>query len=208
MSPPGPVRPRPAPLRSRRAPLTPRSARRDDLLNSGFWAASAGECGERRGEGWWWERGRRPPGLTPLLSVARRSREGRAGRQRRAARPLRLLRAGPVQRLPRRPVPAGLAAAAAGGAGGERREGTGTGTGTMRGAPGWAGTETGVGEDRDRCPRPPLSPQVPRDRCSLFDPAFSAQEVAALGQLGLQVLPENEVSAAARLDNPPRDPCE
>ncbi|KFO88151.1 SRR1-like, partial [Buceros rhinoceros silvestris] len=28
--------------------------------------------------------------------------------------------------------------------------------------------------------------QVPRDRCSLFDPAFSAQEVAALGQLGLQ----------------------
>ncbi|NWR55564.1 SRR1L protein, partial [Bucorvus abyssinicus] len=33
---------------------------------------------------------------------------------------------------------------------------------------------------------------VPQGRCSLFDPAFSAQEVAALGQLGLQVLPENE----------------
>ncbi|XP_064321928.1 SRR1-like protein isoform X1 [Phalacrocorax carbo] len=33
---------------------------------------------------------------------------------------------------------------------------------------------------------------VPPGRCSLFDPAFSAQEAAALGQLGLRLLPENE----------------
>ncbi|XP_075372141.1 SRR1-like protein [Mycteria americana] len=33
---------------------------------------------------------------------------------------------------------------------------------------------------------------VPPGRCSLFDPAFSAQETAALGQLGLQLLPDNE----------------
>lgn len=66
--------------------------------------------------------------------------------------------------------------------------------------------ERGRDRDRDRCPprpRPLLSPQVPRGCCSLFDPAFSAQEVAALGQLGLHVLPENEVSGAARLHTPP-----
>ncbi|NWU95705.1 SRR1L protein, partial [Upupa epops] len=34
--------------------------------------------------------------------------------------------------------------------------------------------------------------RVPPDRCSLFDPAFSEQEVEALRQLGLQLLPENE----------------
>ncbi|KAF1527038.1 SRR1-like protein, partial [Eudyptes sclateri] len=33
---------------------------------------------------------------------------------------------------------------------------------------------------------------VPPGRCSLFDPAFSAQETAALGQLGLRLLPDNE----------------
>ncbi|XP_050762543.1 SRR1-like protein [Gymnogyps californianus] len=33
---------------------------------------------------------------------------------------------------------------------------------------------------------------VPPGRCSLFDPAFSAQEAAALGQLGLRLLPDNE----------------
>ncbi|NXF68481.1 SRR1L protein, partial [Ciccaba nigrolineata] len=37
-----------------------------------------------------------------------------------------------------------------------------------------------------------LSPQVPPGRCSLFDPAFSAREAAALGHLGLRLLPENE----------------
>lgn len=42
-------------------------------------------------------------------------------------------------------------------------------------------------------PPPPLSPQVPPDRCSLFDPVFSAQEAAALGELGLRLLPDNEV---------------
>ncbi|KAF1425192.1 SRR1-like protein, partial [Spheniscus magellanicus] len=34
--------------------------------------------------------------------------------------------------------------------------------------------------------------QLPPGRCSLFDPAFSAQETAALGQLGLRLLPDNE----------------
>lgn len=33
---------------------------------------------------------------------------------------------------------------------------------------------------------------VPPDRCSLFDPVFSAQEAAALGELGLRLLPDNE----------------
>uniref|UniRef100_A0A8D0KRJ1 SRR1 domain containing n=1 Tax=Strix occidentalis caurina TaxID=311401 RepID=A0A8D0KRJ1_STROC len=33
---------------------------------------------------------------------------------------------------------------------------------------------------------------VPPGRCSLFDPAFSAREAAALGHLGLRLLPENE----------------
>ncbi|XP_074777686.1 SRR1-like protein [Athene noctua] len=33
---------------------------------------------------------------------------------------------------------------------------------------------------------------VPPGRCSLFDPAFSAREAAALRQLGLRLLPENE----------------
>ncbi|XP_066835489.1 SRR1-like protein isoform X3 [Anser cygnoides] len=33
---------------------------------------------------------------------------------------------------------------------------------------------------------------VPPDRCSVFDPAFSELEVAALGELGLRLLPENE----------------
>ncbi|XP_068268481.1 SRR1-like protein isoform X3 [Nyctibius grandis] len=33
---------------------------------------------------------------------------------------------------------------------------------------------------------------VPPGRCSLFDPAFSAREVAALRQLGLRLLPDNE----------------
>lgn len=42
-------------------------------------------------------------------------------------------------------------------------------------------------------PPPPLSPQVPPDRCSLFDPVFSTQEAAALGELGLRLLPDNEV---------------
>uniref|UniRef100_A0A8B9D1K5 SRR1 domain containing n=1 Tax=Anser brachyrhynchus TaxID=132585 RepID=A0A8B9D1K5_9AVES len=39
------------------------------------------------------------------------------------------------------------------------------------------------------CPHPT---QVPPDRCSVFDPAFSELEVAALGELGLRLLPENE----------------
>ncbi|NXJ91416.1 SRR1L protein, partial [Corythaixoides concolor] len=34
--------------------------------------------------------------------------------------------------------------------------------------------------------------QVPPARCALFDPAFSAEEAAALGQLGLRLLPDNE----------------
>ncbi|NWS77979.1 SRR1L protein, partial [Crotophaga sulcirostris] len=34
--------------------------------------------------------------------------------------------------------------------------------------------------------------QVPPGQCALFDPVFSAQEVAVLGQLGLQLLPDNE----------------
>ncbi|KAF1508390.1 SRR1-like protein, partial [Eudyptula minor novaehollandiae] len=57
------------------------------------------------------------------------------------------------------------------------------------------GGRTGGGTGRRRPgprPRPPLSPQVPPGRCSLFDPAFSAQETAALGQLGLRLLPDNE----------------
>ncbi|NWU63965.1 SRR1L protein, partial [Pterocles burchelli] len=33
---------------------------------------------------------------------------------------------------------------------------------------------------------------VPPGQCSLFDPAFSPQEVAVLGQLGLRLLPDNE----------------
>ncbi|XP_040432472.1 SRR1-like protein [Cygnus olor] len=33
---------------------------------------------------------------------------------------------------------------------------------------------------------------VPPDRCSVFDPSFSELEVAALGELGLRLLPENE----------------
>ncbi|KAM6377598.1 SRR1-like protein [Pluvialis apricaria] len=33
---------------------------------------------------------------------------------------------------------------------------------------------------------------VPPGRCSVFDPAFSAQEAAALAQLGLRLLPDNE----------------
>ncbi|KAM6341237.1 SRR1-like protein isoform 2-T2 [Alca torda] len=35
---------------------------------------------------------------------------------------------------------------------------------------------------------------VPPGRCSVFDPAFSAQEAAALAELGLRLLPDNEVS--------------
>ncbi|NXT24084.1 SRR1L protein, partial [Syrrhaptes paradoxus] len=54
------------------------------------------------------------------------------------------------------------------------------------------GGEPGRGDCHDpRCP-PPFSPQVPPARCSLFDPAFSPQEVAVLGQLGLRLLPDNE----------------
>ncbi|XP_032054934.1 SRR1-like protein [Aythya fuligula] len=34
--------------------------------------------------------------------------------------------------------------------------------------------------------------EVPPDRCLVFDPAFSELEVAALGELGLRLLPENE----------------
>ncbi|NWH69592.1 SRR1L protein, partial [Piaya cayana] len=34
--------------------------------------------------------------------------------------------------------------------------------------------------------------QVPPGQCALFDPVFSAQEVAVLGQLGLQLLSDNE----------------
>nr|XP_009677193.1 PREDICTED: SRR1-like protein [Struthio camelus australis] len=34
--------------------------------------------------------------------------------------------------------------------------------------------------------------QVPRSQCFLFDPAFSEQELAVLGELGLRVLPDNE----------------
>ncbi|XP_064530929.1 SRR1-like protein [Pseudopipra pipra] len=34
--------------------------------------------------------------------------------------------------------------------------------------------------------------RVPPARCALFDPAFSAREAAALGALGLRLLPENE----------------
>ncbi|NXS60976.1 SRR1L protein, partial [Brachypteracias leptosomus] len=33
---------------------------------------------------------------------------------------------------------------------------------------------------------------VPPGRCSLFDPAFSGEEEAVLGELGLRLLPENE----------------
>ncbi|XP_068766977.1 SRR1-like protein isoform X2 [Struthio camelus] len=33
---------------------------------------------------------------------------------------------------------------------------------------------------------------VPRSQCFLFDPAFSEQELAVLGELGLRVLPDNE----------------
>ncbi|XP_074015586.1 SRR1-like protein [Numenius arquata] len=33
---------------------------------------------------------------------------------------------------------------------------------------------------------------VPPERCSVFDPAFSAQEAAALVELGLRLLPDNE----------------
>ncbi|NWS13416.1 SRR1L protein, partial [Pachyramphus minor] len=59
---------------------------------------------------------------------------------------------------------------------------------------------TGAGEHRGYPPgrpppTPPLSPSAPQvfsARCALFDPAFSAREAAALGALGLQLLPENE----------------
>lgn len=104
--------------------LTLRSPRRDDLLSSGFWAASAGACRGVPG-------GDHGPPPRPDASVrARRSRTGPAGRWRGTARPLRVLRAGPVQRLPRRPAPAGVPAAAAGGAAGERG-----GTGAEPGGP-------------------------------------------------------------------------
>lgn len=47
-----------------------------------------------------------------------------------------------------------------------------------------------------------MSPQVPPDRCLVFDPAFSELEVAALGELGLRLLPENEVRAAPTQPGP------
>lgn len=50
-----------------------------------------------------------------------------------------------------------------------------------------------------------MSPQVPPDRCLVFDPAFSELEVAALGELGLRLLPENEVRAAPSQPGP--GPC-
>ncbi|NXV20053.1 SRR1L protein, partial [Cepphus grylle] len=52
--------------------------------------------------------------------------------------------------------------------------------------------EWGTGGERAPTPRLPLSPQVPPGRCSVFDPAFSAQEAAALVELGLRLLPHNE----------------
>ncbi|NXY88392.1 SRR1L protein, partial [Alcedo cyanopectus] len=55
-----------------------------------------------------------------------------------------------------------------------------------------AGNRGCRGSPCPRVPRPPLSPQVPPGRCSLFDPAFSAREAAVLEQLGLRLLPENE----------------
>ncbi|NWZ24828.1 SRR1L protein, partial [Asarcornis scutulata] len=44
--------------------------------------------------------------------------------------------------------------------------------------------------------------EVPPDRCLVFDPAFSELEVAALGELGLRLLPENEVRAAPTQPGP------
>uniref|UniRef100_A0A8B9VG06 SRR1-like domain-containing protein n=1 Tax=Anas zonorhyncha TaxID=75864 RepID=A0A8B9VG06_9AVES len=49
---------------------------------------------------------------------------------------------------------------------------------------------------------PPVSPQVPPDRCLVFDPAFSELEVAALGELGLRLLPENEEGKHRVRDSP------
>lgn len=152
--------------------------------------AARGGKGGGRTEGADREGERAAPARPDAPLRARRSRAGPAGRYR-AARPLRLLRPGPVQQLPRRPAPAGLPAAAAGGAGGEHG-----------GEPGRRGTGWGGPSRPGPRPRPPLSPQVPPERCSAFDPAFSAQEAAALEQLGLRLLPDNEVSGARRAAPP------
>lgn len=47
-----------------------------------------------------------------------------------------------------------------------------------------------------------MSPQVPPDHCLVFDPAFSELEVAALGELGLRLLPENEEGKHRVRDSP------
>ncbi|NXK48639.1 SRR1L protein, partial [Chauna torquata] len=44
--------------------------------------------------------------------------------------------------------------------------------------------------------------QVPHSRCFLFDPAFSELELAALGELGLRLLPENEEGKHRVQDSP------
>uniref|UniRef100_A0A493TH30 SRR1 domain containing n=1 Tax=Anas platyrhynchos platyrhynchos TaxID=8840 RepID=A0A493TH30_ANAPP len=46
------------------------------------------------------------------------------------------------------------------------------------------------------------SMEVPPDRCLVFDPAFSELEVAALGELGLRLLPENEEGKHQVQDSP------
>uniref|UniRef100_A0A8B9TNX1 SRR1 domain containing n=1 Tax=Anas platyrhynchos TaxID=8839 RepID=A0A8B9TNX1_ANAPL len=46
------------------------------------------------------------------------------------------------------------------------------------------------------------SMEVPPDRCLVFDPAFSELEVAALGELGLRLLPENEEGKHRVRDSP------
>ncbi|NXL37585.1 SRR1L protein, partial [Glaucidium brasilianum] len=148
------------------------------LLSSGFWAASAGERRGRSGA----EREEpaapaAPPGLTPLS------------------------------------VPAGAVRALLSGSAEPPARCVCYGLGRFSGCPAARaqlafllllleelGVSTGAaGDDRGGRPRGPhrrfshrLSPQVPPGRCSLFDPAFSAREAAALGQLGLRLLPENE----------------
>ncbi|NXT33552.1 SRR1L protein, partial [Pelecanoides urinatrix] len=121
------------------------SPRRDDLLSSGFWAASAGACGERGGG----KGPPPPPGLTPLS------------------------------------VPAGAVRASLGGSAEPPARCVCYGLGRFSGCP----------AARHQLAFLLLLLEelgVPPGRCSLFDPVFSAQEAAALGQLGLRLLPDNE----------------